>query len=265
MKWLWNKRAQAARLGMLCVLAAGAAQTATAAVDFRGEPASADARALADWAFDTRNPLGKPFAVVDKKDARLYIFHANGQLAGATAALLGQTPGDTSVPGVGTRVSSLGLHERTTPAGRFDSEPGRNHRGEAIVWFDYDAALAIHRLRPAAASQRRPERLASSTPEDNRISLGCVVVEPAFYDSVVAATLGRQRGVVYVLPETRDWAPLFGANLSKPLIHQAVATAAPATTPVALTPPPALAPATPAAATALVAPVGAAAAATGAL
>lgn len=263
MKWLWNKRALAARLGMSCVLAAGAAQAATAAVDFRGEPASADARALADWAFDTRNTLGKPFAVVDKKDARLYIFLANGQLAGATAALLGQTPGDTSVPGVGNRVSSLGLHERTTPAGRFDSEPGRNHRGEAIVWFDYDAALAIHRLRPAAASQRRPERLASGTPDDNRISLGCVVVEPAFYDRVVAATLGRQRGVVYVLPETRDWAPMFGANLSKPLIHQAVAITAPAPSPAGLSPAPA--PATPTAATALAAPVGAAAAATGAL
>jgi hypothetical protein len=258
MKWLWSKRAQAARLGMLCVLAAGAAQTATAAVDFRGEPASADARALADWAFDTRNTLGKPFAVVDKKDARLYIFFANGQLAGATAALLGQTPGDSSVPGVGTRVSSLGLHERTTPAGRFDSEPGRNHRGEAIVWFDYDAALAIHRLRPAAASQRRPERLASGTPEDNRISLGCVVVEPAFYDRVVAATLGRQRGVVYVLPETRDWAPMFGANLGKPPTTPPVAVAAPAAAPAAgvTAPAPALVVPAPTGATALAAPEG---------
>jgi hypothetical protein len=225
MKWLWSKRA-AARLGMLCVLSAGTVN-AVAAVDFRGEAASAEARALAEWAFDTRDAKGKPFAVVDKRGAKLYVFRANGELAGATAALLGQTLGDGSVPDAGLRVNRLGLDERTTPAGRFESEPGRNHRGEAIVWFDYDAALAIHRLRPAAASQRRPERLASGTPEDNRISLGCVVVEPAFYDRVVATTLGRQRGVVYVLPETREWAPLFGANLSKPPVA-AVTMPAPA-------------------------------------
>lgn len=213
MNWLWSKRAPAARLGVSCALAAGAAQTATAAIDFKGEPASEEARALAHWAFDTRDAQGMPFAVVDKKGAKLFVFLANGELAGASAALLGQTLGDDSVPGVGARVNTgLGQHERTTPAGRFDSEPGRNHKGEAIVWFDYDAALAIHRLRPAAANQRRPERLSSDTPDDNRISLGCVVVDPAFYDRVVATTLGRQRGVVYVLPETRDWAPLFGVT-----------------------------------------------------
>lgn len=227
MKWLF-KRARVARRGGLCVLLVVSVQPALAALDFKGEAASPDVRDLAEWAFHTRDAKGKPFAVVDKKGAKLFVFHANGELAGATPALLGQTPGDDSVPGVGTRVSTgLALHERTTPAGRFESEPGHNNKGEAIVWFDYDAALAIHRLRPAAASQRRPERLASDTPQDNRISLGCVVVEPGFYQRVVATTLGRQRGVVYVLPETRDWAPLFGAHTSKPAAVAAT-TAAPA-------------------------------------
>ena len=32
--------------------------------------------------------------------------------------------------------------------GRFASAPGRNDKGEAIVWVDYDASFAIHRLRP---------------------------------------------------------------------------------------------------------------------
>lgn len=259
MKWLWSKRA-AARTGTLCVLSAGAVHTAAVAgVDFRGEQASAEARALAEWAFDSRDAKGKPFAVVDKKGAKLFVFRANGELAGATAALLGQTPGDKSLPGVGTRVNNLGPHERTTPAGRFESEPGHNHRGEAIVWFDYDAALAIHRLRPAAASQRRPERLASDTPDDNRVSLGCVVVEPSFYDRVVATTLGRQRGVVYVLPETQEWAPLFGVNLGKPMITP-VATGTPAApaAPAMATPVPA------AAAAALVAPAAVLPAAAGA-
>jgi hypothetical protein len=258
MKWLWSKRARAARGMMLCVLGTGVAQAASAAVDFRGETASPEARALADWAIDSRDAKGRPFAVVDKRGARLYVFRADGQLAGATAALLGQTPGDHAIPDAGQRVSRLGPQERTTPAGRFESEPGHNNRGEAIVWFDYDAALAIHRLRPAAAQQRRPERLASDTPEDNRISLGCVVVDPSFYQRIVATTLGRQRGVVYVMPETREWAPLFGANVAKPPAGRAPAAAVTVTASIGS--------AAPAAATSTAAaPVAAAAAVAGAL
>jgi len=180
-------------------------------VDFRGQPASREARAVAQWSFETGDNRGRPFAVVDKKDARLFVFSANGRLIGATPALLGLARGDDSAPGVGRKVSTgIPPDERTTPAGRFDSEPGRNLSGEAIVWLDYDAAVAIHRLRPAAPSQRRAQRLASGPADDNRISLGCVVVDEAFYDRVVAPTLGKQRGVVYVLPETRDWRVQFG-------------------------------------------------------
>ena len=90
------------------------------------------------------------------------------------------------------------------------SEPGHNIKGEAIVWVDYTAAVAIHRLRAAPAFERRPERLASDSADDNRISLGCIVVSEAFFDHVIAPTLGRQRGVVYVLPETRSTEAEFG-------------------------------------------------------
>jgi hypothetical protein len=96
-----------------------------------------------------------------------------------------------------------------TPAGRFASRPGRNDKGEAIVWVDYGASLAIHRLRPAPAQERRPARLASATPDDNRISLGCIVVPETFYDAVVGPILGSDRSVVYVLPETRPARALF--------------------------------------------------------
>lgn len=145
---------------------------------------------------------GRPFAVVDKRHARLYVFHADGRLAGASAALLGLARGDVSPPGIGKKVlTGIPPGERITPAGRFDSEPGRNLQGEAIVWIDYEAAVAIHRLRPAPAAERRAQRLASDSADERRISLGCVVVDGGFYDRVVAPLLGRQRGVVYVLPE----------------------------------------------------------------
>jgi hypothetical protein len=118
--------------------------------------------------------------------------------------------GDQVVPDTALRIPGRpSLDERTTPAGRFASEPGRNDKGEPIVWIDYQASLAIHRLRAAPAAERRPERLASPAAEDKRISLGCVVVPVEFYEAVVAPSLGRGRGVVYVLPESRPARALF--------------------------------------------------------
>jgi len=151
-----------------------------------------------------------PFAIVDKKAARIFVFEADGQLRGASPVLLGLTRGDGGLVSLVNRpVSSLLADERTTPAGRFASEPGRNLSGEAIVWMDYAAKLAIHRLRPAEPHERRAERLASATADDNRISFGCVVVPVSFYESVIAQSLGKSHGVVYVLPETQKPQYLF--------------------------------------------------------
>jgi hypothetical protein len=193
-----------AACGWLCAAACQAAP------DFGAERVSADARYAADWVTAGGDNHRQPFAVVDKRDARIYVFEAGGRLLGASPVLLGIAPGDFSV-GAGRAPSSLGLAERTTPAGRFAARPGRNDKGEDIVWIDYAASLAIHRLRPAPASERRPARLASATPEDNRISAGCIVVAPAFYDAVVAPNLGRGAAIVYVLPETHPVAGMFEA------------------------------------------------------
>ena len=199
----------------LAVTAHGAqAVSLDIAASFAAETASADARYLARWVLDTGDHHGQPFVLVDKKAARVYVFSAQGQLLGATAALLGSASGDLSAPGVGQLMpSQIPAAQRTTPAGRFASEPGHNAKGEDIVWFDYDAGLALHRLRPAPAYEQRPARMLSPTPEDNRISLGCVVVPVAFYDTVVGPLLGRQRGVVYVMPETQPVQALFAPRL----------------------------------------------------
>lgn len=101
----------------------------------------------------------------------------------------------------GRDISSLRPDEKTTPAGRFAAEPGRNLQGEAIIWLDYAAKLAIHRLRPDFQGERRAQRLATASVADNRISLGCIVVSVAFYEKVVWPVLGKSRSVVYVLPE----------------------------------------------------------------
>ena len=181
--------------------------------DFGAERASDDARFAARQVIATADHDQRPFAIVDKREARLYVFDVAGRLTGASTVLLGLAPGDTAIADIARRhPASLAPHERSTPAGRFESQPGHNDKGEAIVWVDYAASFAIHRLRPSPAHERRTDRLASITPDDNRISLGCIVVPVAFYEAVVEPALGRQRGVVYVLPETRPAQAMFGAD-----------------------------------------------------
>lgn len=179
-----------------------------------GPALTADARHVRDWALDSGDTQHQPFAVVDKKAARLYAFDADGRLLGATRVLLGQGLGDHSVPGVAdvADLNRIPLADRTTPAGRFASQPGHNLSGEAIVWFDYQAALAIHRVRPGASQAQRMARLGTPGADDKRASLGCVVVPPSFYDAVIAPSLGRQRGVVYVLPERQPVQAFFGTR-----------------------------------------------------
>lgn len=196
---------------LLFTLPAGAQEPAPYGADFAGQRASTDARFMADWVMDSKDNRNLPFVIVDKKDARIFVFEAGGRIRGTSPVLLGLAPGDHGVVGLNKRdLARMDLRERTTPAGRFISEPGRNLQGEDVVWIDYDAALAIHRLRPSAAKERRAERLASATPDDNRISLGCVVVPVAFYENVVRPMLSQTHGVVYVLPETRSAREVFG-------------------------------------------------------
>ena len=178
--------------------------TAASATAQRVAPAmSADAVAVAQRILRDGDAAGRPFAIVDKRHAQLSVFDKQGRLAGVTPVLLGRTAGDHSVAGVGERTQTGRLlpGDETTPAGRFKSHPGRNLDGEAIVWLDYDAALAIHRLRAGPAALDRKRRLRTGSAHDNRASAGCVVVPPAFYVTVVEPLLGRHDGLVYILPE----------------------------------------------------------------
>ncbi len=178
--------------------------------DFSGEAASVEARYVATRILASADNQGLPFVIVDKKEARVFVFQADGQLLGASAALLGMASGDHSVAGIGQRDPSKILPaERTTPAGRFISQPGRNLQGEQVVWVNYSEGLAIHRVRSGQSQERRLQRLASVTPGDNRISLGCVVVPVAFFEDVVHPVLGKSYSVVYVLPETGSAHALF--------------------------------------------------------
>ena len=151
----------------------------------------------------TRDNHGRPFAILDKRLATLHVFTADGHERAATPVLLGLAHGDASVPGIGERrIADIRPQERTTPAGRFVTEPGRNMQDEDSVWIDYDAAVSMHRVRVNQKSERRLERLASPTPNDNRITYGCVNVPTQFYDSYIQPVFGHAEGIVYILPES---------------------------------------------------------------
>lgn len=195
--------------GTVVSVAAGAATTEAGSGSV---PLAADAQDALHWVMRQADHRGRPFAIVDKKQARIHVFEPSGVRIGAVSVLIGMTPGDRdAVANLGERsIASLRPAERITPAGRFDSEPGHNDKGEANVWFDYDAALAIHRLRPAPSHERRPQRLASTDPAERRITYGCVIVPVTFFEEVIAPTLGRRRGVVYVLPEQGSLPAMLG-------------------------------------------------------
>jgi hypothetical protein len=155
---------------------------------------------------------GADFILLDKRQAMLYVFDAEARLRDASPVLLGAARGDASTPGIGTRaIAEVQPHERTTPAGRFVAERGRNTLGEDVVWVDYDAAVSIHRVRATQPSERRLQRLASETIDDNRISYGCINVPVAFYETFVGPTVAQHRTIVYVLPETSPAQQLFGS------------------------------------------------------
>lgn len=179
---------------------------------FGGEAASPDVRHIAHWAVHSADHGPRGMVVVDKRNAKVFVFGPDGVLRGAAPALLGSAIGDHTVAGVGDKpLAQVRPEERTTPAGRFVAEMGRNTQGEDVVWVDYDAAVSMHRVRPHVKSERRLERLATQTAADNRISFGCINLPVRFYENVLSPLVRSAGAVVYVLPETRSAATLFGA------------------------------------------------------
>lgn len=194
-----------------------AAAPAVAAAD-TGVAISAAARQLADWVAATGDHGGAPFLIVDKRRATVLVFDTGARLRAQSVVLLGAALGDESVPGIGTRpMSQILPTERTTPAGRFAAERGRNIQGEDIVWIDYDAAVSMHRVRLSNAKEQRAQRLATPTIDDNRISYGCINVPAAFYDQFIQPIFAVGKAIVYVLPDLKPAQEVFG-------IPQAVTT-----------------------------------------
>ncbi len=164
---------------------------------------------LAGWIAATNDSRGYPFAIMDKAAAQVLVFGGDGRLRGASPGLFGSAVGDHTAPGI----TELALRDipgpdRTTPAGRFVGGFGPSTGAEPILWVDYDSAVSMHPTATGVPAQRRPERLASPSPDDNRITFGCINVPPEFYEQVVRPTFERG-GVFYILPDKASLAETF--------------------------------------------------------
>jgi hypothetical protein len=180
--------------------------------NLKSEAASPEARQMADWVVDSGDNQHMPFVILDKKEAKVYVFHAHGGLRGAAPVLLGMTIGDDSFPGVGNKpLRDVLPEEKTTPAGRFLAASDKNLHGVEVVWIDYDSAVSMHPVVKGTPAERRAERLASPLPSERRISFGCVNVPHNFFKTAVSPSFKRSDGIVYVLPETRSVNQVFAS------------------------------------------------------
>ena len=199
--------------------------------DFGREASSSETMHLADWVVGSADNANLPFMIVDKVNARVFLFDGQGQIKGTTSVLLGLAVGDDSVPGIGQRkLSTIRPEERTTPAGRFVASLDRDIHGKEILWVDYDTAISLHAVVKGTPKERRAERLASASVLDKRISYGCINVPVSFYETLVSPTFKGTNGIVYILPETRSAAQVFGSyDIQGASRQQALSTAMQAT------------------------------------
>jgi hypothetical protein len=197
-------------------------------------PPSPTVAGFAGWVAASKDNMRRPYAVVDKVDARVFVFDGRGKLKGSAPVLLGLAAGDDSAPGVGdhSELSTIPGEERTTPAGRFFAWYGApDRRGERVLWIDHKIALSMHQVIKGTPRDKRLQRLSSATPEDNRITFGCINVPGGFYRTVVRPTFAvKNGGVVYILPDTKPLKAVFPtADVPEPL-RQAAAEPAPEVT-----------------------------------
>ncbi|MGX0586003.1 hypothetical protein ACUXPF_002595 [Sphingomonas sanguinis] len=166
---------------------------------------SASAQRVIDWVASSQDNRGLPWAVVDKVNATLFLFASDGKQMAAVPVLIGIMPGDDASPGVGTKtLASLGPAEKTTPAGRYLAKFGLPVAGERVLWVDYATSVALHPIpKDAGAREKRRERMLSPTPDDNRITFGCINVPQAFYTRQLRPTFRKKGGYVYILPDTK--------------------------------------------------------------
>ncbi|MBC3942584.1 hypothetical protein [Sphingomonas albertensis] len=186
-------------------------------------PQSEPASRMIAWIAAEHDNAGLPYVVIDKQAASLLLFSGKGEFLGQAPVLLGVGVGDDSSPGVGAKdLADIGPAERTTPAGRFVSKFGRAFGHQRVIWVDYANSVAIHAVITTHKSEHRVDRLLSPTPDDNRISFGCINVGTKFYTRTLTPLFQKKGGIVYILPDTKSLDDVFPRVRLLPYVSAAV-------------------------------------------
>ena len=161
------------------LISASLAASQANAQDNAGPPISADARqAIGEMVEKGNNTM----LILDKKQGQM-ITVENGRVVETGPALMGRDPGDSG--SIRTRVTPAGifaLHEYKTT--------DKNYATGTFLAFECNdpksptVCLALHAVWNKLPSERRPQRLATPTADDNKISNGCVNVDAAYYQRI---------------------------------------------------------------------------------
>jgi len=184
---------------------------------------SATTMRVAGWIAASGDNGSRPYIIIDKQAAALFMFDAKGKALGKAPVLIGVAVGDDATPGVGSKnLAEIGPAEKTTPAGRFLAKFGVAAGKQKVLWVDYANSVALHGI-PAGASKKehRRQRMLSPTPEDHRITFGCINVPDAFYSKRVRPLFQKKGGYVYILPDTKPLEAVFPALWVQPSTNAA--------------------------------------------
>ena len=187
----------------------GPATPAAAIAAIEREP-SAEAAEVINWVVASRDNGDRPFIVIDKVSAQLFVFDPRTRMRRQAPVLIGIAKGDHSMPGIGDlELSRIPVSERTTPAGRFLAQFGPALDHEDVLWVDEPNAVSLHAVVTSNPRERRLARLQSATPDDNRITFGCINVDHEFYSKFIEPLYREGGGLVYILPESRPLREVF--------------------------------------------------------
>lgn len=172
--------------------------------DFKGVAASADAKITADWFVRNGKADGNPFLIADKSHGVMFAFDANGSLIAKSPALFGASKGDALTEAQSNKsIGQSTIADKITPAGVFHGKAVTGTEYGTVVKFaDFkNSALAVHRVYLGTPSEKRMERLQSTTADDNRVSYGCINALPEFVDQVLVPHFAGNSQVI-VLPDS---------------------------------------------------------------
>ncbi len=182
-----------------------AAQVSPAAVSY-------DLSDQARFACEAMLNKGEPNLVIMDKNQGELILTKNCKIVDKSPALYGKGKGESEI-----------ADPDTTPAGIFhmkehDVDP-RDYEGGKVLAFliNRKASYVIHPTYQHLPQQRRDQRLASPTPDDNAISFGCINIPTPFYKLTVSflkanqtERIGASGPVIelpklVILPKNRDF------------------------------------------------------------